>query len=187
MGLDIYKYRVVDKGTHGAHIHIFSDDTKNEVAFFEYFKDFVTYEDIEFYDWEKTFESLGYDQNNYRWTYQGYNEEKDDTEFKYKENGTENEISIFHSQCIFKTVPTAVLFYVNAEPYFYQRKGMKKEFYSHYYGGCWYVAESAIPTDEGISFAFTQDILDKAKEYAEDDTPIKNCILGKNEFVYFCA
>lgn len=186
MGLDIYKYRVVKKGTLGSDKQIFDDSTKNEIAFFEHFKDFVVYEDIEYYDWEKTFESLGYDENNYEWIYQRYNDEKEDTEFGYKEIGTDKEISIFNSQCIPVIRSTPVL-YIKNDNDFYQRKQMSTEFYSHYLGGCWYVAESAIPLDEGIRFAFTQELVDRAKEYADDGSPIKDLVLGENEFIYFCA
>lgn len=187
MGLDIYKYRVVKSGTPESRKQIFDEDpTKNEVAFFEHFKDFIVYDDIEYYNWEKTFESLGYDHTKYTWSYQKYNDEKDDVEYGYDEIGTENTISIFHSQCISLTKSMPVL-YIEDVPEFYQRKGMSDEFYSDYYGGCWYVAESAIPPDEGISFAFTQELVDKAKEYADDESPIKNCILGENEFIYFSA
>lgn len=191
MGLDIYKYRVVKADEdEKENFHKFTFDlettNKNMVALFEHFKDFVVEEVIEYYDWEKTFESLGLNHENYQWTYQRFNDEKQEWEFGYKETGTENEISILNSQCFSIKKKTPVL-YVDNVYGFYQRKQMSVEFYSHYYGGCWYVSDSAIPEDEGIRFAFTNELLDKAKLYAEIGSPITHWTLEKDEFVEFNA
>jgi hypothetical protein len=191
MGLDIYKCRVVkvdESEKQNFHKFILDSDTtnKNKIALFEHFKDFVVEEDIEYYDWEKVFENLGLNYGNFFWTYQRFNDEKQEWEFGFKETGTENEISILDSQCLSVKKKAPVL-YVDTVYGFYQRKQMSMEFYSNYYGGCWYVCDSAIPEDEGIRFAFTNELLDIAKLYAEIGSPITHWTLEKDEFVEFNA
>lgn len=198
MGLDIIKHRVVAKDTEGASQILLPIDnpTPNQIALFEHFSDFVSEEIVEYYDWVATFKSLGLDANQYALRSERYDDHLDEwvstfhhKDYQYEDtdkNPPNSEITIALKDAHLSHEPTKILYVVNV-PGHYQRKGMSVEFYSHYYGGCWYVADSAIPEEEGIMYAYTQEMLDRAKGYADQGEPILNWVLEEDEFVYFSA
>lgn len=208
MGLDIYKYKIVDvsmmtleeKDKYSS-FKLEKDETnKNTIAFFETFKHFSIKEEQEYIHWVKTFEAIGLKYGDYEWR------STSNKGYEFVKKGSNYVINIFddEDEAIKNQILTDPFEYVvindemlityfesvdviYAEENNYQRKGMDKSFYSDYLSGCWYVAESNINEDDGIFFAFTKELLDKAKNYSYDcdETPITKWELEENEFVFF--
>jgi hypothetical protein len=177
MGLDITLYRVT-KDTDAQKFVLYPDDTnQSKLALFEKFKDFVVDATEHQTDIQKTFDLLGLDYKKYifREVY------ADEVSFVDKDSG--EELRIPCANLVEVEVPVKKLFVAQEA---YQRKGMRKEFYTEIIAGCWYVDEnSSLADDESMDFALTQEDLDRAKTYADEDAPIHQWMLDEETFVEF--
>lgn len=188
MGLDIIGCRVIideseiNKDT--PYIRYTKDETnKNILSFFKHFEKYIHSKDEEFLDFEKLFEEhkLKYDDFNLL----SYGTEENGKVMFTFENISNKDETISFEEIIIPIIieNIQVIYYENTN--FYQRKGMKENFYSQYLSGCWYVADSKIDKDDGILFAFTDELVEKAKTFAEKNTPIKKFKLSELEFLDF--
>jgi hypothetical protein len=204
MGLDIYKYEIINPSgkqkdyleRQNYFILKKTETNKNMISFFKNFKKFVVKKEGDYIDWKKSFENIGLNYSDYELrctSHKGYEFVKkgssyvlnifDDEDLNNQNDPADYVLFNDEMLSVFKeTVKT-----IYTEQIGYQRKGMKKEFYSDYLSGCWYVAESNISEDNGVYFAYNKTLLDKAKKFAENETSIKNWTLKDNECVYFSA
>lgn len=187
MGLDIIGCRVltdvseITKDT--SYIRCDKDETnKNILAFVKHFEKYIHSKSEEYLDFDTLFEQSNLKYDDYNFISYGV-EENGKVMFNFENILTKELISFEESKIptIFKDIQ--VIYYEGTN--FYQRKGMKEEFYSEYLSGCWYVADSKIDKDDGILFAFTDELVEKAKTFAEKGTPIKKFKLGELEFLDF--
>jgi hypothetical protein len=191
MGLDIQKYRVVKPGQNpepNSHTFKLAVDTtnRNELAFFQHFRDLTYTVQSGYIDFEPWFDSKGLRFEDYRLCAIRYDEHRNDTAFDYVLIADPSvEITAYQDELPEVIAEETALDVVSVPGY--QRKQMSTEFYSDYLQGCWYVADASGDADDGIRFAYTQELLDRAKAYADPDAPIRQWQLNADEFVEFNA
>jgi hypothetical protein len=191
MGLDIQKYRVVKHTVQpNKDVHTFKltlDTTnRNELAFFQHFRDYTYTVQTDYIDVGPWFEGKGLRFEDYRLRAIRYDEHRNDTASDYELIADPSvKITAYNIELPLIVVEETALDVVNVPGY--QRKQMSTEFYSDYLQGCWYVADASGDKDNGIIFAYTKELLDQAKTYADPNAPIHSWSLGKLEFVEFDA
>lgn len=174
MGLDIHKNKPCSKENADDSIQIFSDNTNKAVlALFEKFKDFVVDETEEIYNInEKT--SNGF-------VYSGMMLGEDDSCYLLFEK---DEVSYKFASDTFPIdkIPVKRLYY---KEICYQRKGMKKSFYTDILSGCWYVEETEKNHDDSNDVIFTNELFQLSKTHCEEWSSYKDWILNADEFILY--
>jgi hypothetical protein len=191
MGLDIQKYRVVkhsDKPLENGHTFtLLVDNTnRNKQSFFQHFADYAYTVHTDYIDIGPWFESKGLRFEDYRFCSTRFCNHRQDTAFDYELIADPSVTITAYQIELPEIVVEETAIDVEKVPG-YQRKQMSTEFYSDYLQGCWYVADASGDEDDGIIFAYTQELLDRAKAYADPDAPIHQWQLAANEFVEFNA
>lgn len=178
MGLDIYCYTVVPEKTEKSITYQLSifEKNKHEIALFEHFKDFVTLKEEEIFNDKKFSDFIGNDVECINFT----------SEDGYYIITLDNDREIFITeetyQSFFDSCQLKTLYVI---PYYLQRKGMSVKFYSEFLSGCWYIADSDNNEEDSPNVIFTNEMLKKAKTYADRNSPIKSLQLESNQFIYF--
>ena len=175
MGLDIYKFEVVDDSDES--ITLYPDDTnKSKTALFEKFNKFVKVSKVDGIDRIATFENLGKDYQHYDFVGTGEG-------IDFYNSHTEERLTISFDQAVHQTIIVKEL---PVKEIKYQRKQMYSEFYTKFLAGCWYISEDTeIHEDDSKDYIFCKEDLDKAKKFAVDGAPIKEWDVADNQFVHF--
>lgn len=215
MGLDINLFRVLKEKEYtkikkqgeydeltidGNHVYEFllepMETNKNIIGFFNKFEKHISKKKVPIHYLHKTLDKLGYSPDDfiednkvkdneivYNVDYKWYTFGDFTLELK---DGTEVNIRV--GDMVLGEGDVDVLYVVDPKK-FYQRKNMSTAFYQEYLSGCWYVAESNIPEEDEIYYAYTQDLVDKAGKYVlyeeEGYKTVKDVVLEENEFLDF--
>jgi len=182
MGLNIYKYQLkkpclkfllMDEiellEKHG--IEIFDlDDNKyieNKLDMFVNFSKYIIYKIVDLFDWKATFQKRKLNINDFVFDKSYYD---NDVGFSYvwikKEDFHIEEIFYEEDLVYFKKF----LPHLCCKRISYQRKGMEKNFYTHF---------------SKIKFVYNNQLLEKAKRYSKPNEDFLNWDLKENEFIYF--
>lgn len=180
MGLDVYKCKVDKRGE--STITLYKEDTnKSKIALFEKYSGWVEDELQEVYDFELALKNKGKNIDEWEWLSTSYDH---NTTFTFSKIGTKDRIVFDSNDIPLRNEPVKRLRYSGVG---YQRKQMKVEFYTNFLAGCWYVSEDTDKQeDDSVDYVITQDDLELAKTYCEDDAPMLQWTLGENEFIHFC-
>ena len=178
----------------------FEAEYPNEKRLFEKFKeDKVLVKNVTLFDFEKSFKCAGLNIDDYSWYSMEFedNPEDEDNPFtivkfyeKNKEDPESNIISFSEKDNSLKIKKMDINYLIiwKDEDGFYQRKGMKQEFYDKY-TNCWYmVNENDAREEDPLIYLFKEDkdLLKDIKKYAEENTNILNYeIKDDNEVLVF--
>jgi len=186
MGLDIYKYKISKERVQGEFapnriLKSTFSDSKNGLDFFKKFKKYIILDDVEYYDIENFFIQKNINIDDYNLFIE------DSSVFTFVNKITEERLTIKHNDPEFKTIQEEAI-YMKIPEIGYQRKGMKKEFYSEFLNGCWYIAgaeKKFKDCNEDIYFILDNTQLNYAKTFVEDkECALYNWELRDDEFIY---
>lgn len=194
MGLDVMLNQVTAYTPDHDYEHTITlyphDTNKYMLAFFEKFKDYVVVIPEECYDNVATMKKFGYDYDKYDSDICSKTQEffaiEEDIEMIFK-------VIDPISQEVLLVIEERDIILVNVDvkhiayhPIHWQRSGMRKEFFTQYLAGCFYVSEdTTIAQDESMDIIYIQSDLDLAKTFAEPNQPIHEWLLQENQFVFF--
>ena len=180
MGLDVYKHKVDKFGEHT--LTLYKDDTnKSKLALFEKYSNFVEDDVEEVYDFNTVLQKKGKNPDEWEWLSTSCHH---NTTITFGKIGAKDRIVFDSNNIPLRNEPVKRLRYSYVD---YQRKQMKVEFYTNFLAGCWYVSEDTDKQkDDSVDYVLTQDDLKQAQVYCEDEAPMLQWVLGKNEFVHFC-
>ena len=178
MGLDITLYKVVQKNdTYPITLHEW-ETNKSKLALFEKYKEWVEDSKDLVIDVEETFNKYGLKLEDFEWRKTSHDS------VEWENINTKDRFVCDWSDMVTKEVVVKKLY---CEEIAYQRKDMSKDFYTKFLAGCWYVSEDTeLNEDDSKDYVLDQDTLNEAKQFAHDYAPIKDWVLGENEFVGFC-
>lgn len=179
MGLDVYKCKVDKRGE--STITLYKDETnKSKIALFEKYIDWVEDDVEEVYDFELAMKNKGKNPDEWEWlsTIHDHN-----TTITFGKIGANDRIVFDSNDIPLRNEHVKRLRYSSVA---YQRKQMKVEFYTNFLAGCWYVSKDTDKQeDDSVDYVITQDDLELAKTYCEDDAPMLQWTIVENEFIHF--
>ncbi len=182
MGLDIYFYQVLEGNTKckkedckwggdctESNLDLNKEDTnKSRIATFEAFKDKAFDVENEYLDIEKYKKDNGYE--DYEMVAQSYGEKSIGTLLKREDDGS---LDYDNGDTVEINLDYVPLFIENERrldvcEVGYQRKGMKKNFYSDFIAGCWYVTENTeLEEDDSLDIIYKKEDFDRLKTYLD--------------------
>lgn len=181
MGLDIYKLRVCHLSEQSkVHRHrwheltVTDDELKENKSLADVFKKFdsmVVEGVIDCYDIAQTAKENGIPED---WYYTGIDMLSDDGYLKYVDENATRTINIPLEDAVMVQCESFTLY---AEEVGYQRGDVSGPMFAELFGG----------GDEffGIHYTPFNEVLDVAKTYSNDDTPMKSWVLAEDEFINF--